>query len=209
MIHYLMIKTHNKTGLKYLCKTSTTNPKHPYQYKGSGKYWKRHLATHGTDITTEIVGMFTDKDEFIAQAILLSEKYDVVNSDKWANLIPERGDGGPTMLGRSLTPEQNEKKSKSLKEFWLNVSDEYRSQRSSINSKCHEKYLYYTPNGIFKTSHKAAAANDCSNVTIINRCIKDTNKKITSKKYWRFGWKGKTWRELGWYSDLKSHVVDD
>ena len=43
MLHYLMLKEHLVTGLKYLCKTSTTNPKRPYYYVGSGIYWKKHL----------------------------------------------------------------------------------------------------------------------------------------------------------------------
>jgi len=196
-----MIKTHNKTGLKYLCKTSTDNPKYPFTYKGSGSYWKRHLNVHGGDITTEIVGEFTDKEEFIKQAILLSEEQDIVKSEGWANLVPERGDGGPTMLGRSITEEQNKKKIISLKRFYANCSDEYKKKRSAINSKCHEKYRYYTPKGEFTNAFKAAETNECSNVTIMNRCIKYVDKKIESKRYWRFGWRGKTWRELGWSSE--------
>ena len=203
MKHYLMIKTHNKTGLKYLCKTSTSDPAHPYKYKGSGKYWKRHLQTHGKDITTEVIGEYTDKQEFIRNAIYFSERYNVVESDDWANLIPERGDGGPTMLGRSITPEQNKRKSEALKRFYENASDEYKTRRSKINRECHEKYRYFTPKGIFTNAFKAAEVNDCSNVTIINRCIKDTKKPIQSRKYWKYGWKGKTWEELGWsYEEL-------
>ena len=201
MIHYLMIKTHCTTGLKYLCKTSTENPKYPFTYKGSGKYWKRHLKTHGNNITTEIVGKFTDKQEFIKKAILLSEEYDVVNSDEWANLVPERGDGGPTMLGRCMTKDQNERKSKALKNFYKNVTEEYMENRAAVNSKSHEKYRYYTPAGIFTNAYKAADANNCSNVTLLNRCVWDVDKKIESKKYWKFGWRGKTWRELGWSSE--------
>lgn len=71
------------------------------------------------------------------------------------------------------------------------------NKRSQINSKCHEKYRYFTPRGIFTNAYKAAEANNCSNVTIINRCVKDTKKPIQSKRYWKYGWKGKTWSELG------------
>ena len=202
MKHYLMIKTHNQTGLKYLCKTTTDNPKHPFSYKGSGKYWKRHLDKNGSDITTEIIGEHEDKDEFIQQAIQLSEEYDVVKSKEWANLVPERGDGGPTMLGRTMTEEQNDKKSKSLREFHKNASAEYKKERARKNSECHEKYRYFTPAGEFTNAFRAAEANNCSNVTIINRCVNDTKKPIQSRRYWKYGWRGKTWESLGWGYEL-------
>ena len=44
MIIYLYLKTHNKTGLKYLGQTSNPDP---HRYAGSGTYWKRHLGVHG------------------------------------------------------------------------------------------------------------------------------------------------------------------
>lgn len=37
---YLMIKQHEITGLKYLCKTTR---KDPLKYNGSGRYWKPHI----------------------------------------------------------------------------------------------------------------------------------------------------------------------
>ena len=36
---YLYVKTHNKSGLKYLGKTI----QNPFKYKGSGTYWLRHI----------------------------------------------------------------------------------------------------------------------------------------------------------------------
>lgn len=93
-MHYLMIKTHNVTGLKYLCKTSSQNP---YTYHGSGKHWKRHLKKYGRNISTEIVFQTEDIDEFNTKCLEYSKKYDVENSTDWANLIVETGlDGGRT-----------------------------------------------------------------------------------------------------------------
>ena len=40
---YLYVKTHNKTGLKYLGKTEQD----PFVYLGSGKRWLNHLNKHG------------------------------------------------------------------------------------------------------------------------------------------------------------------
>ena len=202
LIHYLMIKTHNKTNLKYLCKKSTTKRETCYSYKGSGSYWKKHLKIHGSDISTEIIEECSTKSELIERGIYWSNKLNVVTSDEWANLIPERGDGGPTMLGRKITPEQKKRQCESLQKFWQNASNEYKEQRAATNSKSHEKFRYLTPKGIFTNSFEAAKANNCSNVTIINRCITCNEKPITSKKYWRFGWRNKTWKELGWSHTL-------
>ena len=87
---YLYIKTHNKTGLKYLGKTKQD----PYKYKGSGKYWLLHLNKHGNDVSTEVVGIYNTNSELAKAGLELSNKLDVVNSTEWANLKEEAGDGG-------------------------------------------------------------------------------------------------------------------
>lgn len=89
---YLYIKTHNVTGLKYLGKTTQD----PYKYKGSGKRWLNHIKKHGNNVTTEIVGQFDTIEELRSISISLSEKYNIVHSNEWANLRPESGDGGNT-----------------------------------------------------------------------------------------------------------------
>ena len=48
----LYLKTHNKTGLKYLGITI----KNPYKYTGSGVEWLEHIKEHGRhDVTTEVL----------------------------------------------------------------------------------------------------------------------------------------------------------
>lgn len=89
---YLYIKTHNKTGLKYLGKTVQD----PFTYKGSGKRWINHIKKHGNDVTTEVVGTYETIDDLRSDSIIISEKYNIVNSNEWANLRPETGDGGDT-----------------------------------------------------------------------------------------------------------------
>lgn len=86
MITHLYIKTHNVTGLKYFGKTIQKNPQ---RYKGSGKYWKCHLAKYGNDVTTEILGSFDDIELCELVASEFSIKFNIVESDEWANLIPE------------------------------------------------------------------------------------------------------------------------
>jgi hypothetical protein len=87
---YLYVKTHNKTGLKYLGKTEQD----PYKYPGSGKRWKRHIKKHGKDITTQILLMTESKDELKETGLFFSKLWNVVESNEWANCKPEEGDGG-------------------------------------------------------------------------------------------------------------------
>ncbi len=86
---YLMIKEHEITGLQYLCKTIK---KDPIKYKGSGAYWLRHIKIYGRcHVKTIWYELYTDIDHLVSEALALSENYDIVNSNKWANLKPENG----------------------------------------------------------------------------------------------------------------------
>lgn len=86
---YLYLKTHNVTGLKYLGKTV----KNPYEYKGSGKHWQRHIKKYGYDVTTEILLETTDSKQLREVGLLYSSMWNIVQSSEFANLIPEGGDG--------------------------------------------------------------------------------------------------------------------
>lgn len=88
---YLYIKTHRKTGLKYLGKTIQD----PYTYKGSGKRWSAHIEKHGNDVDTEILKECKDNEEVRTWGLHYSNLWKVVDSPEWANLKPESGDGGP------------------------------------------------------------------------------------------------------------------
>jgi len=89
-IYYLYIKTHNKTGLKYLGKTKQSNP---HAYRGSGKDWVAHLKEHGNDVTTTILKECKSNEEVRTWGIYYSDLWNVVKSDEWANNIPETGGG--------------------------------------------------------------------------------------------------------------------
>jgi hypothetical protein len=117
----LYIKTHNKTGLKYFGKT-TRQGNDFENYKGSGKYWLRHLKKHGSDISTEIVGEFEDNDPLlVVTALQFSKEHQIVESKDWANLIEENGlDGIPigspgVRLGMTNSPEHRKRISEALK----------------------------------------------------------------------------------------------
>lgn len=105
---YLYLKTHNKTGLKYLGKTVQD----PHEYRGSGLVWNRHLDKHGDDVTTEVLFETTDMEEFKRVGLEYSNKWNIVESKEFANLIPEYGTGGDTSM--CFTEETKDKIRKSL-----------------------------------------------------------------------------------------------
>lgn len=95
MSMYLYVKTHNKTGLKYLGKTEQSDP---HKYHGSGKRWCNHLKKHGYDYTTEIILETNCKQELKEKGIFYSNLWNVTKSKEWANIVPEQGDGGNTSM---------------------------------------------------------------------------------------------------------------
>lgn len=92
MKSFLYLKTHNKTGLKYLGKTT----RDPFVYKGSGKRWQNHIKKHGYDVTTEILFETDDKKLLREKGLYYSELWNVVRNPEFANLVNESGDGGDT-----------------------------------------------------------------------------------------------------------------
>lgn len=108
MIIYLYVKTHNKTGLKYLGKTVSNDP---VKYKGSGLYWRNHIAKHGYDVTTEILKECVNDDELKLWGQHYSELWDIVRSSNWANLKTECGQGGtgPNLGIHMRLPEHRER----------------------------------------------------------------------------------------------------
>lgn len=95
---HLYVKTHNETGLKYFGRTTSD----PTTYAGSGTFWLNHLVEHGDNVTTEIVGTYTDEGSLRSAAESFTSEHDIVNSVEWANLIPEAG-----MPGEGWKPGQD------------------------------------------------------------------------------------------------------
>jgi hypothetical protein len=95
-IYYIYVKTHTKTGLKYLGFTTKSDP---HKYKGSGEYWLPHLRIHGNDYSTEIIRECKTIVEVSEWGLYYSDLWDIVKSKDasgkkiWANLKPESGNG--------------------------------------------------------------------------------------------------------------------
>lgn len=90
MITYYLYLKESPLGLKYLGMTT----RNPYKYKGSGKYWVRHLKSHNfslIDIKTLILFESNNKLEVDTFALKFSVENDIVNSKNFANLMPESG----------------------------------------------------------------------------------------------------------------------
>ena len=94
MTHKLLLKTHNTTGMKYLCYTKKEDH---ISYKGSGKRWKNHIKIHGYDVKTELLLETDNYEKFRDFARKISEDFDIVNSKEWANMRIEDGEGGDTV----------------------------------------------------------------------------------------------------------------
>lgn len=90
---------HNVTGLKYFCKTTILD--RVCRYKGSGVAWLEHLRQHGFNIKVGVLGFYTDEQRCLNAAKTFSNDNNIVNSDNWANLIPETGRNGGCMSGKS------------------------------------------------------------------------------------------------------------
>ena len=103
-------------GLKYLGKCVNRDV---FTYLGSGKIWKLHLKKHGftcNDIKTTILLETSDCEELKKVGTYYSDLWDIVNSNDFANLRPETGDGGwQHMVGVPKTVEWKDMMSKRIR----------------------------------------------------------------------------------------------
>ena len=134
---YLYIKTHKKTGLKYL---GYTKKDQPDTYKGSGKYWKLHCDKHGWEFDTEILKECQSKDEIKEWGIYYSNLFDVVNARDntgkkiWANLKPETGPGGGYLKGTRIVSEETKLKMSIAAKNRAPMDDETKKKISKSNT---------------------------------------------------------------------------
>lgn len=121
MTIYLYVKTHNKTGLKYLGKTTNQDP---HAYCGSGIDWKKHLREYGIDYTTEIIKECCSNQELNRWGRYYSKLWNVAESKEWANRIPETGGGQcGTEAGKKISAKlKGRKKPPRTKEHRENLS---------------------------------------------------------------------------------------
>lgn len=108
---YIYIKE-SLLGLKYLGITRQD----PYGYSGSGVYWRNHLKKYkfsNSKIKTTVLVITRNQKELSTLCMYFSELYNIVESEEWANLIPEFGESGT--YGIKLSDEHKNKISKGNK----------------------------------------------------------------------------------------------
>jgi hypothetical protein len=114
----LIVKQHNKTGLRYFHKTKKIQ--FVESYCGSGVYWLKHLEKHGNDWTNIWVSeVFYDKEDIVEFATFFSEFFEIVESKEWANLCIENGINGGDLTSEEAT-ERNNKRVKNGTHPFLN-----------------------------------------------------------------------------------------
>lgn len=168
MTIYLYKKTHAVTGKKYLGKTSK---KDPYKYLGSGQDWLAHLEEFGKNVETEIIRECQSKQELNYWGRYYSELWNIVESDEWANKIPETG-GGQGISGElqkiiqtrsdvqtkriakmketNATSLTQHRRSVAMKKIYS--TEEVKSKVSGKNNHKydHTIYTFHGPNGVIK-----------------------------------------------------------
>lgn len=91
----LQILRHKVTGKKYFSK-STKSDERIESYYGSGTYWLDHISKHGKDIERLWLSDWYYDESITKFALRFSRLNKIVESDEWANLIPENGIDGAT-----------------------------------------------------------------------------------------------------------------
>ena len=116
----LYLKTHRITGLKYLGYTK----RDPMEYKGSGVQWKQHLDEHGDDVETVVLLTTENIDDIKNTGLYLSNLWSIVDTDWFANLIPETGGSGLAWIKGKKRPPRTEAHRRAISEA-LKKSDKH------------------------------------------------------------------------------------
>jgi hypothetical protein len=149
----LYVKTHNKTGFKYFGKTTCLSRIHTY--KGSGVHWCRHLKTHGSDYTTELLGIWQDQERLKKFAIKFCQDNNIVESEQWANMVLEEGLQGASN-GDTNVSKRDDVRAKMSKHSAKNQLGKFGINHASF------KGWYVTPLGRFDSLKSAADAHGTS-----------------------------------------------
>lgn len=167
---YLYVKTHNKTGLKYLGKTYQD----PFRYSGSGKDWKHHIKEHGNDIHTDIIMVCHDKDElsywgrYYSKLFRVTKAMDDYGNRIWANRIDETGGGDGSNWRDPVRAEETARKiSRTMKAGkigkFFNQSGENNHMYGKTGDKHHnygKKYSKESCEKISRNHHDVSGSNN-------------------------------------------------
>jgi hypothetical protein len=181
MAYSLYIKTHNQTGLKYLGKTTQD----PFTYKGSGIRWLRHINKHGYDVVTEVIGTYDTKEKLKEAGIYFSKLWNVVESDQWANLKLEEGDGG------NPGPQAIKSISKKVQTYWdtgiysRTWSDE-RNEKVRLSKIGHRNPMYGNIHAADHLNLEKYTCSKCGQTTTKGNYVRWHGDKCKPREYWKY-----------------------
>jgi hypothetical protein len=118
-------------------------------------HWRRHLKVHGDSYTTELLGIWQDKDRLIEYSKKFCEQHNVVGSKEWANMVLEEGlqgaSNGETNVSKRLDVRQKMSQNSAQNCYGLFGED-------------HPSFLgwYVTPLGRFASLREASIAHKTS-----------------------------------------------
>jgi hypothetical protein len=133
---YKLYVKESPLGLKYLGVTKND----PIEYLGSGLLWQRHLKKHklkSKNIKTKVLLETENKNELIKKGIYFSNLFNVVESDEWANLKVESGEGGSLPWSEEKKRQFGEKRKGKKNPFYRGkLSEEH---MAVIKDRCGKK----------------------------------------------------------------------
>lgn len=180
-MYYLYVKTHLKTGMKYLGFTE----RDPYIYKGSGKYWIRHIKKHGNDVWTNVIYQTEIKENIKPIGIHYTNLWNVVQSNEWANLTEEKGDGiSSDYLKKCWENGVYDNRPSPSEETKKKNSESNKGRKPwNLNTKMNEDYKMAISQGIKKSEKysKALINNAFANFGVSNGMFNKKHKKETIK----------------------------
>jgi hypothetical protein len=170
MTIYLYVKTHNKTGMKYLGKTTKPDP---HKYPGSGKRWIRHLKKHGYDYTTTILLTTEDKEELKETGLYFSKVWNIVESNEWANMMPEKGDG----VDPDQASKENQRRVKEGTHHWQGDGER---QKKLQNKLVRERTHHFLGGDLQRKTNKEKVEKGTHNFFFIDRShvLKNNMKQV-------------------------------
>ena len=138
MTTYFLYQKESPLGLKYVGMTT----RNPYKYYGSGKYWRRHLNKHKfgiNDIKTTILYASNIEKEVNEFALAYSTQNNIVESQDFANLMPESGID--SVRGRKMSEKTRDvlKYYNTNKKLSLETIEKILRNRTSTKGKKHSE----------------------------------------------------------------------
>jgi len=129
-MYKLYLKVHRDTRKMYLGYTTKEDIN---RYPGSGTYWKKHIKKHGNNVKTILLFQTESMDDLKHEGIYYSKKWNILESDRFANLKTEEGVSG------SYSKETRKKMSENFNHDAERWPEERRRQQGKMTQERNKK----------------------------------------------------------------------